>query len=489
MVASSYGQSAAELVQIYFPEFSFPCAGNHSCGKCLVTLTGAVSPVSNGERYLLRENTGQRLACFTHILGNCTIIVPQTETEQKIEQRLSGEILLGTPLYNGEYGVAVDIGTTTVVVYLFRRNQGASMQCIGKLNDQRVFGSDVLSRIVYCDEHSIAPLNQLIRKQLGNMLYELCRQADVEPSKLSGACITGNTTMLHILCGIEPHSLAVAPFTPPSLFGETKLLDLGNFSQMPCYLPHCISAYVGADITCSILASGMMETEETTLLIDVGTNGEMALLHQGLLTCCSAAAGPAFEGSCISCGMQAETGAIDRVWNQENELHWSSIGEAKPFGICGSGLIDCVAAARRAGLLDRKGRPNGQELLVGDSGIALCRADINKLLLAKAAIRAGIDTLLSVCEIKAEAVQRVVLCGGFGSCIDIRNAIEIGLLPEAFCDRTGCIGNAAGTGAGMVLQNKSYIHLLEVIALKSQTVELSANPFFKKRYIQCIYLP
>ena len=452
------------LLRAHSPDFAFPCGGNHSCGKCLVRITGKCSSICADEQKMLPTVGNFRLACFARVMGDCTVELPPTHTQQRIKSGYSVALQPGEPLYEGDYGAAVDIGTTTVVGYLFRN--------------------------AYCNAQTVRPLQELICWQLDGILSELCRREGISPSQLGGACITGNTTMLHILAGLEPRSLGEAPFAAQSLFGRLQQLPLKSFPDLLCYLPPCISAYIGADISCSILASGMAEKEGTTLLLDAGTNGEIVLKHQGRMLCCSTAAGPAFEGTTISCGMQAQDGAIEAVWNVDGKLRCSVIGGEPAIGICGSGLIDAVFAAKAAGILDRKGRPQAAGgLVLGDSGITLSRADLNAVLLAKGAIRAGIETLLDAFSITDRDIAQVILCGGFGSYLRPESAVGIGMFPSGFLQKTVSIGNAAGAGASMVLQNKVMTIKLKNIASSAETLELSYSKFFNQKFTRSMFLP
>lgn len=484
------GQTLLSMLRKAVPAYISPCGGNHTCGKCLVEAAGGLSGISEEERKLLPAGDRFRLACCVRILGDCYVRLPHRARKQTIAKAYQAELVPGEPLYQREYGAAVDIGTTTVVVYLFRKGEKTPAAAMGKANMQRSYGSDILSRIVSCDEHSVETLQELILGQIAEMLRALCRREGIDTGQIGGCCITGNTTMLHIFAGISPHGISVAPFIPASLFGCTQEVDFPGIGKHLCYLPPCISAYVGGDITCSILASGMMMRKQSAILIDIGTNGEIALLHDGKLYCCATAAGPAFEGANISCGMCAQAGAIDKVWAESGELKWHILGDARADGICGSGLIDTVYAARSAGLLDRKGRPaSGTDgLAVGNSGVVLSRKDLSELLLAKAAIRGGIETLLHVCGLPAEEIAEVVLCGGFGSYLDIDSAAGIGLVPKAFRSRTVSIGNAAGGGAGMLLQNRAMCAEADRIVSAAETVELSSNPYFTKAYVKFMNL-
>lgn len=487
-IQADAGESLMAVLRREVPAYAFPCGGNHTCGKCMVTAEGALSPMCEEEKKRLPEGGTLRLACAVTVLGDCRVSL-RSEGRSRISKAFTAELIPGEALYAGRYGAAVDIGTTTVVAYLFEAGGSQPLAVSGRMNAQRAYGSDVLSRIVACDTHSVQPMQKLICDQLGAMLDELCLQAGIGPKELSGCCVTGNTTMLHILTGLDPHGISLAPFRPESLFGETRTLPIPGYSSVPCYLPPCISAYVGGDISCSIVASGLLDSPQTSLLIDAGTNGEIALLHEGGIFCCSTAAGPAFEGANISCGMQAEQGAIDRVWAEDGALRCRVIGGGRAAGLCGSGLIDAVSAAFGCGLLDKKGRPGrAQALQIADSGVQLTRKDISELLLAKAAIRAGIETLLEACGIEETQVARVILCGGFGSYLNVQSACGIGMLPASFAEKTCSIGNAAGAGAAMALQNRACLHRFETILSEAQTIELSASKAFTARYVAAMSL-
>lgn len=465
---------------------AFPCGGNHTCGKCRVWAEGGLSSMEDRERALLGEAPGQRLACFAKAVGDCAVRTAPPGRD-KIADDYRADPAPLDPIYPGGWGAAVDIGTTTVVGYLFSRTEPVPLAVRGETNRQRAFGADVLSRIVYCNEHTAAPLRDLIREQLDGLLLGLVRGAGLAPSALSGLCVTGNTTMLHLLAGLEPRSLALAPFTPQSLFGNTVNLELPHFPGLTAWLPRCISSYVGADITCSILSSGIAESRETTLLVDIGTNGEMALRTPDGLICTSTAAGPAFEGAGISAGMNAGSGAISSVRVEDGALRYETVDGAPPLGLCGSGLIDAVAALVELGSVSPSGRMDpglhGSAPL-GDSGISITQGDVRQLQLAKGAIRGGMDTLLERCGIPYSSLDRILLCGGFGSYMDVRSAEAIGLIPSGMAERTAALGNAAGAGAGYILQSARRRAEADRIAAEAVAVDLSTDEYFKRRYIE-----
>ena len=470
----------------------FPCGGNRACGKCRVNVSGELSAPSPEEKALLEgAPDGVRLACFARIQGDCCVTLPSSQGGDRIETGYSADSAPLEPIYSGTLGAAFDIGTTTVVGYLFSREEKGALAALGEMNRQSRYGADVLSRIDYANRNTVEPLRTLICGQLGDMLHQLCRNANAEESRVSGLCVTGNTTMLHLASGLDPRSLSLAPFRPQSLFGTTLALGLPGFPGLPAYLPPCISAYVGADITCSILASGLLQQPGCFLLVDAGTNGEMALKTSRGLYCCATAAGPAFEGAGISCGSGARSGAISRVTLDQGALHCTVIGGGEAESLCGSGLIDAAACLLETGDISPRGRirpgPDGELSLTAN--VRITQKDIRQLQLAKGAVRGGIDALLDAAGIEYGQLDGIILCGGFGSWMDPASAERIGLLPEGLSGRTVSIGNAAGTGACRILQSAGLAEEARQIAAAAQVVELSVSSFFRKRYIESMNFP
>lgn len=488
-VPVSPGMTLAEALHAAGVELSLPCGGQHSCGKCRVWAQGQLSAMSERERQMLDgAPQGQRLACFTVVEGDCSLRTLSGGTD-RILADYRADPLPPAPIYDGGYGVAVDIGTTTVVGYLFSRTGNTPIAVQGSLNSQRSYGADVLSRIAYCNEHTVTPLQDAIRGQLDALLYALCEKAGIGTEALSGLCVTGNTTMLHLLAGLEPRSLAMAPFTPQSVFGDWHSLDLPRFPGLRAYLPRCISAYVGADITCSVLSSGIASSSKNLLLVDIGTNGEMVLRTPDGMIGTSTAAGPAFEGSGISAGMSAQSGAISTVWTEDGQIRYGTVDDAPAAGLCGSGLVDAVAAFLETGVLDKRGRMAasfGGKAPLGDSGVFVTQKDIRQFQLAKGAIRGGMDVLLRHCGLSYDALDQIILCGGFGSYLNVSSAQAIGLIPPDLAGRTTAIGNAAGAGAGNILQNTARLTEAQDIAQAVRAIDLSTDAYFKKRYVEAM---
>lgn len=449
-----------------------PCGGHGNCGKCAVELSGAVSEPNEQEK-----KAGKRLSCQAVILGDASVFLPNGGRAMDIETETGVQSVSLRPM-PGTYGAAVDIGTTTIVLKVFDLKTG---QCIGTaaaLNPQTSEAADVMGRI----EAAMGGKLSQLQAQVTECVEALMRQAVSEEKQPDVLAITGNTTMLYLLCGIDPESLSHAPFLAETLF-DTE----ADFSGRKAYLPPCMNAFVGADITCAVLASGMCQKAETSLLCDIGTNGEIALWKDGVLYATSTAAGPAFEGAGISCGCGSVSGAIDRVWLEEGKLRIHTIHEAKAVGICGSGLIDAIAAGLKNGEIDETGALEDDTLSLTE-GVAIEQKDIRSVQLAKAAIAAGIETLLETAGTTVEEIGTLYITGGFGSHLNVESAVEIGLLPKGIEDRTRVLGNAALAGVSRVLLDQREKQELSRIAGLSKHVNLGGNAVFNEKYVNNMFL-
>jgi len=321
----------------------------------------------------------------------------------------------------------------------------------------------------------------LLCRQVTDALTELLEKAG--QGKPDAMVITGNTTMLYLLTGRDPEALSQAPFAAECLFGhETQVLGIRT------YLPRCMGAFVGGDITCAVLASGMTQKKETALLCDIGTNGEIALWKNGRLYVTSTAAGPAFEGAGISCGCGSVEGAIDRVWVENDRLCCHTIGRMPPMGVCGSGLIDAVAAALALESIDETGAMEADALPLAD-GVALLNRDIRAVQLAKAAIAAGIQILLDETGTTVEEITTLYIAGGFGSHLNVDSAAAIGLIPRQLKERVCVIGNGALTGAAMLLMDQARMQSAETLANGARLLNLGGNPGFNENYMEQILFP
>jgi uncharacterized 2Fe-2S/4Fe-4S cluster protein (DUF4445 family) len=294
--------------------------------------------------------------------------------------------------------------------------------------------------------------------------------------EIGTSVICANTTMLYLLTGEDPASLAVAPYRAEHLFGTW----VGN-----TYLAPCISAFVGADVTAAMLACRLDE-RENALLVDIGTNGEMVLSTDGRLLACSTAAGPCFEGAGISCGTAAVTGAIHRVRAVGREILFETIDGAPPIGLCGTGLVDAVAALLTIGVIDETGYME-EPYTFGDSDVVLTPEDVRAYQLAKSAIRSGIDTLLHFAGLAPDDVSALYLAGGFGSYLNAQSAAQTGLLPAELASRTVAIGNGAGMGAAMMLLGDQSLARAKELAAATESVELANSPYFATAYMNNMY--
>ena len=412
------------------------------------------------------------------------------------------------------YGIAFDIGTTTVVGYLLELATGKEIARASRLNGQQPWGADVLSRASHAMEQPQggAELQAAIVGTLNQIIADCCATVDVR--HVYYMTVVGNSIMHHLALGLPPGPIAVSPYVTVTRDPLTvRAADLGIAlpNARVLFLP-LIGAYVGADTLGVILATGMDESDEVQLAVDIGTNGEMALGSRSKLLACSAPAGPAFEGAEIRQGMRASAGAIDRVRLTDDVRLWT-IGDAPPKGICGSGLIDAVAQMLRRGLVDARGRllprpqlegtlvPKLLERLVGeghtwefvlnwDPYVSVTQDDVRQIQLAKGTIHCGVQVLMEELGIGPSQIARVFLAGAFGNFIDKRSALAVGLLPPAIpLQRIQGVGNAAGQGARMALLSTSIRRRAEAVARRVEYFELSKHPRFEEIFIESLAFP
>ena len=496
----SPGQSLGSLLQSAVPgvaSAAMPCGGHGKCGKCKVRAAGALSPVTAAERHFLTDDelaAGMRLACQTFAEGNVELTLPDAERAARIIT--DGEL----PQYAlapgfTAYGAAVDIGTTTVAATLYDA-RGTRLAQASALNPQRRWGADVISRMEAALAGEATELSAAIRAEICGLLTSLATQAGIGTECIDGAVITGNTVMLHLLAGVNTEPLTHAPFIASELFGRTLRaaeLELSPLSpETPIYLPRCIAAFVGADITSALLAAEAYSAGHTELLTDIGTNGEMVLNIDGRLLACSTAAGPAFEGAGISMGMGGSAGAIDRVYlaedNSESPFQVHVIGDVAPVGICGSGLIDAVAGLLETEAIDETGFMEDAPAMLTPP-VCLTQADIRAVQLAKSAVHAGIRTLLKTAGLRPDNIETLYIAGGFGNSLNVDNAGRIGLIPAELTSRVRSVGNAALAGASLMLLSLPKRAESEALAKKVEVVELSNDPVFANEFMEQMMFP
>ncbi len=479
-----------------------PCNGKGICGKCLVRASGMLSEKTDEEQKLLPEDDGFRLSCVTYALGDAHIDLRTDRVDKILADGIFPEFNR-RPIAN-DYGFAVDIGTTTVVVYLYDLRSCEVLSKRSFKNPQRIFGADVISRVEEALKNSPNKLSELINNELTQAFSEMCREVAVAQNTVSIAVITGNTTMMYLLLKEDVKPLSAAPFEISRFLGEeiaSSELKFGGFDNCKTYLPHTISAFVGADITCATLSSRIYEKNETSVLVDIGTNGEMSLSHNGEIFACSTAAGPAFEGAGITMGSAAISGAINKVALEGDSIVYTTIDGATASGICGSGIIDMLAVLVKAELIDETGfideenekfarylcEYNGETAIrIGDSEVYITQSDIRELQLSKSAICAGIYSLINAASVECADVAQLYLAGGFGSFINIESAAIIGLIPSELKDKSCALGNAAMVGAIMVLLSEEECQNSSKIAQKTQVLDLSTSSFFMNKYVECM---
>ena len=475
------GQTLAEIANI-----EKPCGGHGRCGKCKVIAKGGVSAMSAAEREKLTAEEialGYRLGCLAYAVGDCEIsFVSHTDKAQIVTEGVMPKIEI-KPVFSS-FGVAIDIGTTTVAARLYDR-LGNMLADHAVLNAQASFGADVISRIEAALAGKDAALAASVRGVISQTVAALANAAGVDTKNIDALVITGNTVMLSLLAmeSVEPFSHA--PFAAKRLFGET--VSAGSLSidillvDTPVYLSPCISAFVGADTVCALLATAMDEAD-TVMLADIGTNGEMALVRGGNITVCSTAAGPAFEGVGISMGMRGERGAIDRVSYSYGAPQVHVIGECEPIGICGSGLVDAVAYLLDSGTLEDSGYLDDEAVTI-KAPVQITQKDIRMLQLAKSAICAGLLVLLEHEGANESDVSTLYVAGGFGRYLNRMSAEKIGLIPSTLARRCVAVGNAALAGASMLLLNTDAWKRAMDIASVARVVDLSSDPVFSDKYL------
>ncbi len=400
---------------------------------------------------------------------------------------------------------AYDIGTTTVVCYLLDAQTGAELAVSSILNPQVSYGADVISRARYALEHGGNDLQNAIRQAMNKLLSMVCNEAGVPASSVWLLSVAGNTCMHHLLLGLSPASLVTAPYN--AALRQALTLPASELGVMAApqarvlVLPD-IAGFVGADTVAGLMASDLAQSEELTLLIDIGTNGELVLGDKHGRIACSTAAGPAFEGAMIHCGMRGAAGAVDHVRLENGKLSFTVIGGGAPKGICGSGLVDLVAVLLDAGVIDESGRMlNIAEFsshmgLVDDkpaffleNGVALTQKDIRELQLAKAAMAAGIRLLCAERGVSVSDIRRVLIAGAFGNYLDPRSACRIGLLPMTLLERIDGIGNAAGEGAKRVLRDIAVWDGANDLAFGTDFLELASRADFQDCFVDEMSFP
>jgi uncharacterized 2Fe-2S/4Fe-4S cluster protein (DUF4445 family) len=413
------------------------------------------------------------------------------------------------------YGIALDIGTTTIAVNLIDLNNGNILDRLGTYNTQAQYGDDVISRIIYADESAdnLKKLQELVINTTNKLIREMLKKHSLISKDISVMIAAGNTTMTHLFLGVSPKYLRLEPYIPavttlPPV--KAKDLKIAMNSEGYIIMYPSVASYVGGDIVSGALVTGIDRQENITLFIDIGTNGEMVLGNQDWLVTCACSAGPSFEGRGISNGMRAMSGAIEKVEiNPENlDIKLSVVGNVPPIGICGSGLIDVLAKMNKAGIINRTGKFNDlqnkrirvvegepQYILAfkEESGngkdIVVSESDVKNLIRSKGAVYAGIRSMLDMVQLSEEDIETVIIAGGFGNYLHINDAIEIGLLPDIPREKYKFVGNSSLKGAHLALISQEAFAQATPLAEKMTYLELSVGNSFFDQYVSALFLP
>jgi uncharacterized 2Fe-2S/4Fe-4S cluster protein (DUF4445 family) len=498
-----------------------PCNAIGTCGKCTVLIEGksvlaCQYVVSEDTEIVLKDHTVDNKSLKILAGGTDFIYEKDPFITKRLENNKTavygGGELLGYEdgdTTDAVYALAVDIGTTTLVTGLVDAHNGKTIGSESALNPQAVYAQDVLGRIQFASNpDGLKTMQSVFIEALQTMIASLTQKTGVKQERIYEVVYSGNTTMLHLACGVDPSSLGRFPYTPKLQGGEYRNADELSISPFGrIWLPPVVSAYVGADIVSGILASGLDEKKGVTVFIDIGTNGEMVLARNGSLAASSTSAGPAFEGMNISCGMRASRGAIESFAIDGDEITYEVIGRntgwenSEPItGICGSGLLDIAGELVRTGVIGKTGRfakpneiagnlaqrfrdVNGKNAFFISGEVYLSQNDVRQIQLAKGAIRCGIEMLLERSCLSATDVDAVEIAGSFGYHLQEKSLINIGLLPPEFAGKVVFVGNTSMSGAVAFLLNKGFREKMMEIVGRVNKVELANDKEFEKKFV------
>lgn len=496
-----------------------PCSGKGICGKCKVKIvSGEVSAMSDTEAAHLKPEEiegGIRLSCLTEIYGEAEVELLKKEGRHKVlTQGYIPEFQMDS--YEGGYGIVIDIGTTTVVTSLVELATGKELVNASMINAQKHYGLDVLTRITYEYEHpdcGIRELQDAIVHSINGMIREICQEAGIRKEEIREIDVAANCTMMHMLLGVDARSIGRSPYHPEfvksqSLRAREIGIEAAENTVLYC-LPQ-VSAYIGADIVGGAYVCELHKEKKNVLFIDIGTNGEIVLVSNGRILCCSCAAGPALEGMNISSGMRAAEGAIEDVEIAERDIRLKVIGDQKPVGICGSGILAVVKELLRTGLVKKTGvfvkkeklkdedyrkamiRLNGTKrefILHENPEILVTQGDVRQVQLAKGAILSGFTALLNKAGISMEDLDKVMIAGQFGAHLPADSLTGVGILPEAVKDKLVYVGNSSKTGAYMTLMSKRAKKEVEELAGKMEYMELAETENYERIFMESMIFP
>jgi len=500
------GKRLSDYLNLQGHAFSAPCGGRGVCKKCRIkVVSGAFGMVGDPEQKLLPDAQGYILSCQAVCPKEGAVVVLPDYAGDGLTAYETGSAEKAVS-GSGIYGVALDIGTTTLAAALVDCESGQVLASASRLNPQQSFGADVISRISACKDGHLEEQQRVILQAAARMIGELREKAGVTAT-LQTMTVSGNTTMLHLFCGVSPESMGAYPFTPA--FIETKRLSgeaLGLEVRDVIVLPSA-SAFIGSDVIGGILVSGLTALAEPSVLIDLGTNGEMALCtgtaQGGKLITTSTAAGPALEGATISCGMGGVAGAVSQVKQVAAELlQYRTIGDAPAVGVCGCGLIDLMAYLLESEQMDDTGYLEEEPFVltgmhkteaglsaVKETAVSLTQKDVREFQLAKSAIRAGFEALVDKAGLTPEDIGQIFIAGGLGYYWDTKTAAKVGILAEEVLPAVKAVGNSSLAGAIACLTGGANVERMEQIARSCEAFELNKSPVFNDGFIEYMLFP
>lgn len=547
IVLCEKSQSVAQALINNDISINFNCMGRGTCGKCKIKhVSGKLNIMNAEERKFLSNHDIEnkiRLACYTFPQENIEIDIVPTNEDYSISSygfipkfkanpsiyKVLNESANTYVYYEDEllskesgntldklYGIAVDIGTTTVVMSLIDINTSKELATEVSINTQIDYGQDIISRISYADENGnegIVKLKKSIVNLLNEMIQSLCTQTNTDRQNIYELDVSANTVMLHMLLGVSASSISKAPYEP--VFTSSQLVaasELGiNINENgKVYCLPSISSFIGADIVSGLYASNVCDFDKNILYMDIGTNGEIVLKANDKIYSCSCAAGPALEGMNISFGMKAGKGAIEKIKIGDNQLELSVIGQTEPIGLCGSGIISTISQMLKNRLIKSDGSIQSPQYFDEDNNsfkksiiiedgrkkylrlnftqnpITISQKDIRQVQLAKGAILAGIYTLLQVADIKFNHIDKVLIAGQFGLHLSVESLIGCGILPIELSDKVTYVGNTSKSGACMSLLSRDTKSRMNSMALNIEYVDLSKIDSYQKLFVKCL---
>ena len=496
-----------------------PCNGKGICGKCKVRiLSGSILPVIKEEEKFLsiqEQKEGIRLSCLTGVRGSIEIELLQKERKHSVLTK--GYVPeFEKDRFDSGYGIAIDIGTTTVVTALIELKTGKELANTSMINAQKHYGLDVLTRITYeyeQEEKGIRELQKAIVDSVNAMISAVCQDAGVRKEDIREIDVAANCTMMHMLLGVDARPIGRAPYKPKFTSAKTLPakeigIEAGEKTVLYC-LPH-VSAYIGADIVAGAYVCELQKQKGNVLFIDIGTNGEIVLVSNGRLLCCSCAAGPALEGMNISSGMRAAEGAIEDICITEQGVLLTTIGDKEPAGLCGSGILSVVKELLLSGIIKKTGvfikkdklaqddyrypmiRMNGTKrefILCKEPLLLVTQGDVRQVQLAKGAILSGFLALLNKAGIGMEDLDQVMIAGQFGAHLPVSSLIGTGILPEGVKEKLVYVGNSSKTGAYMALLSHKVKEEIERLAEQMEYMELSETENYERLFTESMIFP